>query len=66
MFFPGSNIKCFTFHIHLWSTYLLSLVHTVDDRPINEYGAVGGMKIDWESEVLGENPPQSHHKSHMS
>jgi hypothetical protein len=26
MFFPGSNIRCFTFYIHLWPTYWLSLV----------------------------------------
>jgi hypothetical protein len=25
-FFPGSNVKCFTFYIHLWPTYWLSLV----------------------------------------
>jgi hypothetical protein len=26
MFFPGSDIKCFTFYIHLWLIYWLSLV----------------------------------------
>jgi hypothetical protein len=36
---------------------------------INEYGAVGGMKLAGESEVLGEHMPQCHlihHKSHMT
>jgi hypothetical protein len=26
MFFPGSNIICFTFYIHLWPIYWLSLI----------------------------------------
>jgi hypothetical protein len=28
VFFPGSNITCFTFYIHLWSIYWLSPVCT--------------------------------------
>jgi hypothetical protein len=30
--FPGSNITCFTFYIHLWSIYWLSLVYMVEGR----------------------------------
>jgi hypothetical protein len=26
MFFPGSNITCFTFYIHLWPVYWLSFI----------------------------------------
>jgi hypothetical protein len=26
-FFPGSNITCFTFYIHLWPVYWLSFLH---------------------------------------
>jgi hypothetical protein len=36
---------------------------------INECGAIGGIKISVEAEVLGEIPPQCHfvhHKSHMT
>jgi hypothetical protein len=37
--------------------------------PDDEYGAFDGMRIAWETEVLGENLPQhhsAHHKSHMT
>jgi hypothetical protein len=30
MFFPGSNIIRFTFYIHLWHIYWLSLVYSVE------------------------------------
>jgi hypothetical protein len=36
---------------------------------MNDYGAVGGMTIDKDTEVLGENLPQYHsfhHKSDMT
>jgi hypothetical protein len=28
MFFPGLNVTCFTFYIHLWPIYWLSLIHS--------------------------------------
>jgi hypothetical protein len=28
-FFPGSNITCFTFYIHLWPIYWLSVVYSI-------------------------------------
>jgi hypothetical protein len=34
---------------------------------INECGAIGGMRIDGESQVLGKKPVSLvHHKSHMT
>jgi hypothetical protein len=39
----------------------------IDDD--DEYGAVGGMRIGRDTEILGENLPQCHfvdHKSHMT
>jgi hypothetical protein len=31
VFFPGSNITCFTFDIHLWAIYWLFLIHNIFD-----------------------------------
>jgi hypothetical protein len=46
----------------------VSRLLSIDDRMINEYGAVGGMRIGKETEVLEENLPQYHffrHRFHM-
>jgi hypothetical protein len=39
-FFPGSNITCFTFHIHLWPIYWLSLVCSVKLREMPSSSAL--------------------------
>jgi hypothetical protein len=39
-FFPVSNITCFTFYIHLWPIYWLSLVHFLPppkDRKLKQF-----------------------------
>jgi hypothetical protein len=38
---------------------MLSLLKlcNIGDRIINECGALGGPRLPWETEVLGENPP---------
>jgi hypothetical protein len=66
------NLKFF-FHCHAsWlvnDSVSFGTIHRVDDRMNNEHGAVGGMRIDGETEVLGENLPQyhtAHHKSNMT
>jgi hypothetical protein len=35
--------------------FSVSRLYHVDNRTINEYGAVGGMRIDRETELLGES-----------
>jgi hypothetical protein len=47
--------------------YLMTL--SVHDQMINECGALGGIRIGRETEVLERRPPQchfTHHKSHMT
>jgi hypothetical protein len=46
----------------------VTILYSVDDKMINAYGSVGGMKTGRET-VCGENQPQYdivHHKSHMT
>jgi hypothetical protein len=38
VFFPGSNITCSTFHIHLWPIYWLSFVLSSDLLPGRQIG----------------------------
>jgi hypothetical protein len=48
---------------------VLSTPAVLDNRAINECGAVGGMRLVRETEVLGENLPQcniAHRESHMT
>jgi hypothetical protein len=47
----------------------VTILYSIDDRMINAYGAVGGMKTGRGNKVCGENQPQYdivHHKSHMT
>jgi hypothetical protein len=47
----------------------VTIQYSINDRMINAYGAVGGMKTGRENKVCGENQPQydvAHHNSHMT
>jgi hypothetical protein len=39
IFLPGSNIICFTFYIHLWPIYWLSLVKLIPQYRMSTEGA---------------------------
>jgi hypothetical protein len=41
-------------------TLSVTRLYRADDRMINEYGAIGGMRTGRETEVLGENLLQCH------
>jgi hypothetical protein len=44
----------------------VSRLDSVDDKMINEYGAVGGMRIGRGKEVMEYNLPQRHQKSYIT
>jgi hypothetical protein len=47
MFFLGSNITCFTFYIHLWPIYWLSIIWTRKKRIFCTVSKCGWLRYDY-------------------
>jgi hypothetical protein len=66
---PRACVLAVSFLVGYLTTMWVSRLYILDDRLINEYGAIGGMGIGGQREVLGEKPLQCHffhHKSYVT
>jgi hypothetical protein len=68
------EITVFSSVIHFFQVCSLTMLsvsrlHSIDDKIINVYGGICGMRLGRRNEILVENQPQCyffHHNSHMT